>query len=359
MRSLVAASMLMISLNLAAAEVVLFTTTQRAALGIEVEPVTVIDAGMSARLPAQVTVPNAQLQVIAAPLDGLIETLLAGEGEQLTTGQPLASLQSPRLLDLQGEYLETYTRYDLARSAYSRDQQLYKEGIIAERRMLETKANYQELAASLARVRHLLELAGMDEATLAKLRTGRKLSSSMIIRAPFDGVLLKQMVNVGERVAASDPLYQLGNLKPLWLEIHVPLAQAVLLQTGQSVHVSDLGLAGRIVAIGHQVHGVDQGVLIRAEINEGAERLRPGQFVQVQLETGDSGSLRVPRSAVLRSEAKSYVFVEQPEGFLPVEVQVLHEEPVHLIIQADLAADSQIAVAGVAALKAAWLGGGE
>ena len=359
MKSLVVAATLMISMNLAAAEILPFNAAQRAALGIEVEPVTEIDAGMSARLPAQVTVPNAQLQVIAAPLDGLIETLLVGEGEQLTAGQPLASLQSPRLLDLQGEYLEAYTRYDLARSAYSRDQQLYKEGIIAERRMLETKADYQESDASLARVRHLLELAGMDKAALANLRTDRKLSSSLIIRAPFDGVLLKQMVNVGERVAASDPVYEVGSLKPLWLEIHVPLAQAALLQAGQSVQVPDLGLAGRIVAIGQRVHGVDQGVLIRAEINAGAERLRPGQFVQVQLEMGTGGSLRVPRSAVLRSEAKSYIFIEQPEGFLPVEVQVLHEEPEHLIIQADLAADSKVAVSGTAALKAAWLGGGE
>lgn len=363
MRSMVAAAMLMTSLTLSAAEVVPFSATQRTALGIEVAPVTTTDAGMSARLPAQVAVPNAQLQVIAAPLDGMVETLLTGEGEQVTAGQSLARMQSPHMLELQSEYLETRARFELAQSIYRRDQQLYNEGIIAERRLLESKANHQELATTLARVRHLLELAGMDDAALNALRADGKLSGSVIVRAPFGGVILKQMVGVGERVAISDPLYQLAQLKPLWLEIHAPLEQAAALQTGQRVQVPDLGLSGTIVAIGRQVHGVDQGVLIRAEIREGAERLRPGQFVQAQLETGAGASLRVPRSAVFRSDAKSYVFVEQLEGFRSVEVQVLHEEPAHLIVlginPGDLAAGNQVAVAGVAALKAAWLGGRE
>ncbi len=359
MRSIVAAGMLIVSLSLPAADLLPFSAAQRSALGIEVAPVTVIEAGMSARLPAQVAVPNAQLHVIAAPLDGLIETLLVGEGESLAEGQPLARLQSSRLLELQSDYLETHTRFDLARTGYLRDQKLYQDGIIAERRLLETKAAYRELASSLSRVRHMLELAGMDEADLTRLRKEGRLSGSLTIRAPFAGVILQQMAGVGERVAASDPLYKLGKLNPLWLEIHVPLQQAITLQLEQQVQVPDLGVAGRIVAIGQQVHGVDQGVLIRAEISDGAERLRPGQFVQAQLETGDGGSLRVPRSAVFRSGGTSYLFVEQLEGYRPIEVQVLNEEPAHLVIKAGLAADSRVVVTGVAALKAAWLGAGE
>jgi len=100
--------------------------------------------------------------------------------------------------------------------------------------------------------------------------------------------------------------------------------------------------------------------MIRAEISEGAERLRPGQFVQVQMEigTGDK-SYRVPRSAVFRSQGKSYLFGVQAKGFQPIEVRILSEESAHLIVQADLPADNQVVVAGVAALKAAWLGGDE
>lgn len=360
MRALVTAALLLGSLGAAAADVVDINATQRGALGIATAPVVAVEAGLSTPLPARVAVPNAQLQVIAAPQDGLIEALLAAEGEAVTTGQVLARIQSPRLVELQSEYLEIQARHALASGNYRRDQQLFKEGIIAERRLLETRAAYQELASSLARVRHLLTLAGLDDAALEALRTQRKLSASLLVKAPNDGIILQQLTSAGARVAASDPLYQLAQLQPLWLEIHVPLEQAGALRTGQTVRVSDPDLSGRIVAIGRRVHGADQGVLIRAEIGAGAEQLRPGQFVQAQLATGAGGAaFRVPRSAVFRARDTTYVFVAVAQGFHAVAVHILTEEPVHVLVQGELGADSEIAVTGVAAIKAAWLGGAE
>lgn len=360
MRALLTAALLLGSLGAAAAEVVAINATQRGALGITTAPVVAVEAGLSARLPARVAVPNAQLQVIAAPQDGLIEALLVAEGETVSAGQALARIQSPRLVELQSEYLETLARHTLAGSNYRRDQQLFKEGIIAERRLLETRAAYQELASSLARVQHLLTLAGLDAAALEALRTHRELSASLLVKAPHDGVILQQLATAGARVAAADPLYQLAQLKPLWLEIQVPLEQAGALQTGQAVRVSEPALTGRIVAVGQRVHGADQGVLIRAEISAGAEKLRPGQFVQAQIETGAGGtSFRVPRSAVFRAQDASYVFVMVAEGFRSVAVTVLAEEAEHLLVQGELGTDSEIAVSGVAAIKAAWLEGAE
>jgi RND family efflux transporter MFP subunit len=360
MRLPIAAALLLVSLGAAAAETVAINAAQRTALGIATAPAVSVEAGLGARLPARVAVPNAQLQVIAAPQEGLIQALLVAEGETVSAGQVLARIQSPRLVELQSEYLEIRARHELAAGNYRRDQQLFKEGIIAERRLLESRAAQQELASSLARVRHLLTLAGLDEAALEALHTRRGLSASLEVKAPQDGVILQQLAAVGARVAASDPLYQLAQLKPLWLEIHVPLAQAAALRPGQTVRVGEPALSGRIVAIGRNVHGTDQGVLIRAEVHDGAERLHPGQFVQAQIETGaGTASFRVPRAAVFRAQDASYVFVAVAEGFQAIAVRILAEEPEHLLVQGELGAGSEIAVAGVAAIKAAWLEGAE
>lgn len=351
---------LLVSFGAGAAEVVDISAAQREALGISTAPAVAVESGLSAQLPARVAVPNAQLQVITAPQDGLIETLLVAEGEAVIAGQALAHIQSPRLVELQGDYLEAQARLELASNNYRRDQLLYKEGIIAERRLLETKAIHQEHAIAVARVKHLLTLAGLDDAALAALRAQRELSGRSIVKAPYDGVIIQQLATPGERVAAADPLYQLAQLDPLWLEIHVPLEQADTLQPGQTVHVSEPDLTGHIVSIGRRVHGQDQGVLVRAEIATGAGRLRPGQFVQAQLETGTATrAFRVPRAAVIRSQDKSYVFTEVAAGFRAVEVRILSEQPEHLLVQGELVANDGIAVAGVAAIKAAWLGGAE
>jgi multidrug efflux pump subunit AcrA (membrane-fusion protein) len=270
----------------------------------------------------------------------------------------MARIQSPTLLELQSEYLEVHTRYQLAKSNYDRDKQLNKEGIIAERRLLESKAQYQELLTTLARVKRMLELSGMDEPSLAALRSNRKLDSTLIVTAPFEGVVLEQMTTAGKRVEAADPLYRIASLKPLWLEVHVPLEQVADIKPGQTVIVPSLNVSGPIVTIGKMVHGADQGVLIRAEIHNGAEKLRPGQFLQVQLAvTSEQKYYRVPRSAVTRFEDNSYVFSAQADGFLPVQIKVISEETNALIIQTEIAALTRIAISGTAAIKAAWLGG--
>jgi hypothetical protein len=108
------------------------------------------------------------------------------------------------------------------------------------------------------------------------------------------------------------------------------------------------------------VHGQDQGVLVRAEITEGAERLRPGQFVEVQLSAEAEGeSWRVPLESVVRHAGNTYVFVNRDGGFEALPVRVLAEEEGSAVVAGGLSTADRIAVTGVVAVKAAWLGGAE
>ena len=344
-------------LSLAAESLISFSEAQQAALGISTVSPQAISDNLSQRLPGEVTVPNARLQVVTAPQAGLVELLLVAEGEQVSKGQPLASIQSPGLLELQGEYLEILTRAKLARANYQRDRQLDKEGIIAGRRLLESEARYQELETSRSRVRQSLALAGMDKEALELLETKRSLSSKLTVRAPFDGVVLDQLVIAGSRVEAADPLYKIGNLDTLWLELHVPVEKLGLASAGEQVTIPALGISGTVVSIGRMVHGADQSVLVRAEITEGAAMLRPGQFVQAQFSfPAATQGYRVPRAAVVRSAGKSYVFVARAGGFEALPVTVFAEQSTYLVIRADLAPAARLADSGVVAIKAAWLG---
>ncbi len=360
MKTMLTTALLFFSIPVWATDVIPFSEAQRNALGIETMSIAVIQDRLGQRLPGKVAVPNDQLQVVTAPQEGLVASLLVAEGEEVQQGQTLLHIESPRLLALQGEYLEVRTRYQLARSTYLRDQQLSKEGIIAERRLLESRTQYQTLETSLARARRMLELSGMDDEDLKNLEASRKLSSSLRVKAPFSGVVLEQLITAGHRVEAADPLYRMARLDPLRLEIHVPLEQLGDTLVGQAIALSDVDIQGQVITVGRMVHGADQGVLVRAEISKGAEQLRPGQFVQVQLAVAvKASSYSVPKAAIVNSQGKSWVFVEHAEGFQPVSVTVLGEDAGQVIMKADLGAQSRIAASGSAAIKAAWLGGAE
>jgi hypothetical protein len=119
------------------------------------------------------------------------------------------------------------------------------------------------------------------------------------------------------------------------------------------------GLSGRVITVGRMVHSADQGVLVRAELADGNTGLRPGQFVEVQLAGGSDGGLRVPAAALLRNAGKAYVFLKVADGFEPVAVEVLSSEGDAALLRGELPAGAEVVVSGTAAVKAAWLGGGE
>jgi cobalt-zinc-cadmium efflux system membrane fusion protein len=356
--ALLPAMVLYITGTAVGADLVALSADQQRAFGIELAAPARAEAALTRRYPAQVQVPNRQLQVVAAPHAGVIESLLVAEGERVAAGQVLARLRSPELVDAQSALLEAATRLGLANSELARDQMLFKEGVIAERRLLESRAHQKELATLVEQRRQLLELAGLSSADIDALTASRRMNSSLPVSAPIGGVVLEQMVSTGQSVAAAAPLYRVAELNPLWVEVHVPVDHLGGFEISGKVLLPSLGIGGTIITIGRMVHEEDQGVLVRAEVSEGAEQLRPGQFIEVQVATTTQAGnrWRVPSAALIRNAGKAYVFVARDGGFLAMPVKVLAEEEQSAVIDGALGTSDRIAVSGTVALKAAWLG---
>lgn len=332
---------------------------QREAFGIRTTPATFVEEAMSKPYPARITVPNAQLRVISAPLEGVVESLLVAEGEPVTAGQVLARIHSRRLLDLQADYLASLTRRGLAGETLARDRTLHNEGIVAKRRLLESSAAYREVSTEVARNRQALELAGMAAAQIDALAETQALDTLLQVVAPIDGVVLEQTATTGQRLSASDPLYHIGDLSTLWIEIHVPLDEIGNTRPDTRVDLSG-GLEARVITVGRMVHGADQGVLIRAALREGVAQVRPGQFIEARLAHGSNGqSVRLPASALVRIAGSDHVFVERADRFVALPVTVLAQPGNQVVVQAALDKGEAVVVDGAVSLKAALAAGAE
>ncbi|WP_296802606.1 efflux RND transporter periplasmic adaptor subunit [Thiolapillus sp.] len=349
---------LLFTASLHAAPLVTIEPAQQQALGISTIAVEPVTRAWGSTYPAKVRVPNAQLMVVSAPQEGLLSVLKVAEGEPVHKGQVLAVIQSPKLVEEQRLYLEARSRLGLSRAELNRDKQLKAEGIIADRRFLETRARYMQARTEVDQRQQALLLAGMGQPAIDELEKKHKLSANLVVRSPLDGVILAQLAMPGQRVEMASPIYRIGRLNPLWLEIQVPLEQLRDIAVGTAVRVPKFSVEGKVITIGSMIHGEDQGVLVRAEIPNAGSVLRPGQFVEAQLaQAGDKKAWRVLRQALLRVNGKTWVMVGRSAGFQPVEVSISAEEADALIIKGNLKAGDNVAVSGTAALKAAWLEG--
>ncbi|MDR2875137.1 MAG: efflux RND transporter periplasmic adaptor subunit [Methylobacillus sp.] len=342
-----------------AGEVIAMTPAQQKSLGIAVAPVETASGFSSHRLPGEIMVPVEQERVVTAPQPGLIDAVHVAPGQTVKKGQPLAHVSSPELVELQRDYLQALTQTRLAKNKADRDAELYKDGIIAERRYLESKAGHEELSALLSQRKQALRLAGMGDDAITRLANRQEFSSGLTITAPMAGDVLESMVTAGQRIDAMMPLFRIGHLTPLWLEIHAPVETLGDVKEGMAVRIPKYEAEGRVITIIRSINKNDQTMHIRAEIRKNAERLAPGQFVEAELVSGNDGQqFVVPRNAVTRNGADSYVFVQNAQGFAPLKITVLSEQADRIVFSGNLAAGSKVAVSGTAAIKAAWTSSG-
>jgi RND family efflux transporter MFP subunit len=338
----------------AAEGMVAVSPAQIQALGIESAPLAAPGSGRIT-LPAQVTLPNDQVHVVSAPLPAVVLQLAVAPGDAVKRGQTLARLGGAPILEAQREYLQAAAQANLAAQNARRDELLFREGIIAESRYQTTRALHAQAAALLAEKRQALKLAGADDRAAAP-----GLSGVVEVRAPADGVVLEQGVAVGQRVDQTALIYRIARLAPLTLEVQLPVALAAQLREGAAVRVPAAQAAGRVIALGHQV-GPNQTVALRALITDGAGGLRPGQFVEaaVELPPPAPGTWRVPQAALVRQQEQLYVFVEVPGGFRTQVVKLIAQAGDTALVSGPFQGGERVAVKGVAALKASWMGLGK
>src|SRR5512139_2057855 len=167
---------------MAAGDKAMFSPQQQQTLGISVAPLVKAEGVNGQLVQAQVTVPPAQLRVISASLEGMVEQLTVSEGDHVKAGDIIAQLQSPQLLELQRELLQALSQQRLALSEWKRDEELFNEGVIAQRRYLETQSRYLEQNAALDERRQALRLAGMDKRDISQLEKSRQMTTQLNVR---------------------------------------------------------------------------------------------------------------------------------------------------------------------------------
>jgi len=346
-----------VALSAASSQEVALSRDQTKALGVTTVAPEPEAAGEAPGLAAEVMVPNNQLHVVSTPLPGLIESVLVAVNERVKRGQPLARMQSSALAEAQRGYLQAETQAELAAANLDRDRKLAADGLIAESRLMSTQALHVQAVAALAERRNALKLAGMNDAAITALHSGTAISSSVTMAAPVDGVVIEQMAQAGQRLEAFTPIYRIARLDPLWLEIQVPLARAVGIQEGARVHVPSVDARGSIISVGRRVTPESQTVMLRALISVNATRLRPGQYVEATVATAAAGApqWRVPNAALVRHQGRTLAFVATARGFRAVAVTVINEGPQASLVTGELGG-AEIAVGGIAALKARLLG---
>jgi RND family efflux transporter MFP subunit len=337
----------------AAVEIVLDERAMRAA-GVGFVPVERERGETDLSLPGSVVVPPSQLRVVAAPVDGLIETVEVAPDELVDTGQTILRMRSPELVLAQREFISSDADARLAADRLRRSEALFAVRALSERdlRVVENEARTTSYRADERM--HALKLMGMSESEIETLRRTRDFQPSIAIAAPKPGYVVTRYTSPGARVTEAEPLFTIAQVDPLWVNIQVPTSRLGSIALGSAVTLAAQDASGKIIRLGRSVDAATQSVTAVAEISSNSGAVRPGLAVTVNVRVTRNGEPQwvVPSASVVRHRDRSWIFVRSTGGVRAVPVEVVAENARDASIKAELSAEDKIANRGVIALLA-------
>jgi RND family efflux transporter MFP subunit len=205
----------------------------------------------------------------------------------------------------------------------------------------------EELAAA---ARRRLELFDVPAEFILQLEREGRAQRTVTFKAPFAGFVTGKNVVAGQRIEPGMELLTVTDLSRVWVVAQVYEAEAALARTGRAARVTlpfDPGvrLAGRIGFVYPTMDAESRTLRVRLEFANQRGLLKPGMYVNVELDADAASGVVVPDSAVLESGTRRVVFVETAPGqFVARAVSVGPRGDGQALIREGLAAGERVAV---------------
>lgn len=300
---------------------------------------------------------------IRSRVEGFLEKRNYVEGSMVETGQVLFEMDKKpfeaQLNFTKAELAQQHARLETALSNLNRIRPLVKKKAVAQKELDDAEGFYRESAAAVEQAK--------ARVVQAELELGY-----CTITTPVTGLSSFAVMREGAYIGMGDSLLTyVAQLDPMWVEFSVSenqilkhgdsVKRGIILDPADNDFVVEIILAdgsiyphtGKITFSDASLSEATGTFLIRAEVDNSDNQLRPGQFVRALIK----GAIRpdailVPQQAVQQGAQGSFVWVIDKDGkaeFRPVTVGPWHGK--EWFIDKGLEAGDTVVVSGALKLR--------
>ncbi len=310
------------------------TEAQEKNAKIQTAPLSMMDIELQITIPAQFKARNQSIERIYSPIDGKITNVFVEPGAVLKIGQPIVQIKSDEISQIQLEFLEKIldidantnelrAQYNLSLQNYNRERTLYNEKIssradyeAANAQLRKDKANLNALNIkrnSLINVyRQRLAVYGGSIDNVLKTR---QIYPYVTIKATKNGVLLERKVNPGEIVEKNRELFNLADLKTIWLVGYAFEKDSPYLHLGEAVtgtieERNGASINGVLSYVSPILDSTTKTLEVRADIPNKDFKIKPNMYAEMFVNTGIAHVLAIPTDAVEKFGDYNFAYVK-------------------------------------------------
>jgi len=229
---------------------------------------------------------------VGADLPGTVDKIHFESGQAVHEGDILVELD---IRQERAQLANIEAQRDLAKVQYGRAEELSKAGVIS-------KSDYDNAASQ-------------QKATEAQVNEIKASIARKTIHAPFTGILGLRQISLGQYLAAGQAIVSLQSVNPIYVNFGVPQQDTPKMKIGRSVRVTStdlpgIGFPGKITALDSVINEQTRNIQIQATLANPGGKLRPGQFLEVELTLDQPRSvIPLPASAINYAPSGDSVFV--------------------------------------------------
>lgn len=229
---------------------------------------------------------------LSLEVPGVVEEIAFQSGDEVQAGQVLLRLRND---DEVAKLQSLEATAQLAQITYDRDVKQLKAQAISQAIVDNDEANLRNAKAQVAQQKAVVE--------------------KKTLRAPFAGKLGLRQVDLGQFLSAGTMIATLQSLHPIFVDFLLPQQAVAQISVGQTVKAKvdafpGREFAGKITAINPKIETASRNVQVRATLPNLDQKLLPGMFATVELETGAAQHMvTLPQTAVSYNPYGSLVYI--------------------------------------------------
>lgn len=307
------------------ANTVVLTPQQFAAAGIKTARPEKRTMRSIVRATGRLDVPPQNIIDIAAPMGGFVKRINLQQGMAVKKGDVLAVLEHPDYIQLQQDYLQARSELGFLEAEYERQRRLSAENVNAEKKLQQSRADYESTRAVVQGLAAKLALINIDPEKLVE----EGIKPVIQLYAPLTGFITDVNVNTGKYVSAADVISRLVSTAHMHVELQVFEQDIARIKAGQRIQFRLPGhpetWAARVYLIGKAI-STERTVLVHGHLEQENPDLLPGMFVSATIESESTEADAVPEEAIVLYRNEPHVFTVSDSSrrytLIPVETGI-------------------------------------
>ena len=247
---------------------------------------------------------------VSSLMGGIVKNVYVKEGQMVSRGQVVATIENTDVVTLQREYYTAYKESEMARLELDRQKTLASAGAGIKKTLQMSEKNYKVAQANLLGTGRQLQQMGISTKEVAK----GKFTTVFPLRAPISGTVSDMQASLGSYADMQTPLMKIRNNHAVECDLNVFEKDIAKVKVGDQVLVSltnqpGVNVSGRVYDMNQYLNKGTKSVAVHVKLDaKRGAKLFEGMYVSGQIATGRQLCMTLPNKAIVSADGKQYVF---------------------------------------------------